>query len=103
MDSLGESPAQAAKDLRAHSPDGLATFYDANMERVAAVPGELGPPLHSPQAARNLEDKTYQREALRAPGLPTPNVVALPVRADLETVERIGESIRCPALLKPRL
>lgn len=102
VDSLGESPARAAKALRAHSPDGLATFYDANMQRVAAVAGELGLPFHSVQAGRNLEDKLYQREALRAAGLPTPNAVALPERADLATVERIGGSIRYPAVLKPR-
>ena len=72
------------------------------MERVAAVADELGLPFHSPQAGRNLEDKLYQREALRAAGLPTPNAVPLPERADLETVERIGGSIRYPAVLKPR-
>jgi hypothetical protein len=37
VDALGESPARAAAALRAHSPDGLATFYDAGMERVAVI------------------------------------------------------------------
>ena len=89
VDALGGIPARAAAALRAHSPDGLATFYDAGMERVAAVADELGLPFHSLQAARNLEDKLYQRGALRASGLPTPITVALPERADLETVERM--------------
>jgi biotin carboxylase len=102
VDSLGESPARAAAALRAHAPDGLATFYDAGMERVAAVAGELGLPFHSLEAGRNLEDKLCQREALRASGLPTPNIVALPEGADRRTVEQIGGSITYPAVLKPR-
>jgi biotin carboxylase len=54
------------------------------------------------EAARALEDKLYQREALRAAGLPTPQAIALPVSADRATVERIGASIAYPAVLKPR-
>ena len=102
VDALAESPARAAAALRAHSPDGLATFYDAGMERVAAVADELGLPFHSPHAARNLEDKLYQRGALRASGLPTPNTVALPERADRRKLKEIGGSIAYPAVLKPR-
>jgi biotin carboxylase len=102
VDALGQSPATAAEALRVHSPQGLTTFYDTGMERVAAIADELGLPFHSRQAGRNLEDKLHQREALRAAGLPTPGVVALPERADRETVQRLAASIRYPAVLKPR-
>ncbi len=70
--ALGAAPERAADALRAHSPDGLATFYDTGMERVAAVAECLGLPFHTAEAARNLEDKLFQREALRSAGLPTP-------------------------------
>lgn len=102
VDALGDPPEAAAEALRAHAPDGLATFYDTGMERVAAVAAELGVPFHTTGVARRLEDKLYQREALRAAGLPTPRTVALPEGADRETVERLGASISYPAVLKPR-
>jgi biotin carboxylase len=102
VDRLGDDPASAAEALRAHAPQGLATFYDTSMERVAEIAGALGLPFHSPQAGRNLEDKLFQREALRAAGLPTPAVVALLEGADREAAQRLGASMRYPAVLKPR-
>ncbi len=102
VDALGDPPEEAAEALRAHAPDGLATFYDTGMERVAAVARELGLPFHTAEVARRLEDKLFQREALRSAGLPTPRTVALPEGADRETVERLGTSISYPAVLKPR-
>jgi biotin carboxylase len=102
VDALGEPPEQVAEILRAHSPDGLATFYDTGMERVAAIAARLGTDFHSVEAARCLEDKLHQREALRAGGLPTPRVLALPGEADPAEVERIGTAITYPAVLKPR-
>lgn len=102
VDALGQAPERAAEALRAHAPEGIATFYDTGMEHIAAIAAELGLPFHSAEAARRLEDKLHQREALRAAGLPTPRVEAIPVGADRETVQRIGASIGYPAVLKPR-
>ena len=102
VDALGESPPRAAEALGAHAPQGLVTFYDTGMEQVAAIAADLGLPFHSVPAGRNLEDKLYQREALRAAGLPTPAVVALPRGADRDSVERVGATISFPAVLKPR-
>jgi biotin carboxylase len=102
LDVLGEPPRRAAEALREHAPGGLATFYDTGMEHVARIALALGVGFPSPEAARRLEDKLYQREALREAGLPTPTAVALPEGADRETVERIGASLGFPAVLKPR-
>jgi len=102
VDALGASPGDAAQALRPHAPDGLATFYDTGMEHVAAIATELGVPFHSREVARRLEDKLYQREALRSAALPTPGTVALPPDADRSTVQRIGSAISYPAVLKPR-
>jgi biotin carboxylase len=102
VDALGRSPEAAAQALRAHSPDGLATFYDTGMEHVAAIASRLKLPFHGPEVARGLEDKLHQRMALRSAGLPTPGIAALPLDADRATVERIGAAIGYPAVLKPR-
>jgi biotin carboxylase len=102
VDALGEPPERAAEALQAHSPHGLATFYDTGMERVAVIAARLGADFHSVEAARCLEDKLHQREALRGGGLPTPRVVTLPSEADRAEVERIGTAITYPAVLKPR-
>jgi biotin carboxylase len=102
IDALASSPTAAAEALQAYSPDGIATFYDTGMEHVAAIAAELGLPFHSREVARALEDKLYQRAALRAAGLPTPGTVALPPDADRTAVERLGSSISYPAVLKPR-
>ena len=66
VDALGDSPERAAEAVRPHAPDGSATFYDSGMERVAAVAGALGLPFHTIETARALEDKLYQRQALRS-------------------------------------
>lgn len=102
VDALGESPQRAAQALAPHTPDGLVTFYDRGMEHVAAIAAELGLRFHSREAARALEDKHFQREALRAAGLPTPASVPIPVGSDAEAVQRLGASIGYPAVLKPR-
>jgi biotin carboxylase len=102
VDALGAPPAAAADALRPHAPQGLATFYDTGMERVAEIARELELPFHSAATARRLEDKLAQREALRAAGLPTPAAVALPADADRATAERLGSAIAYPAVLKPR-
>ena len=102
VDALGAPPVQAAQALRAHSPDGLVTFFDTGMEHIAEIAEELGLRFHSPTVARRLEDKLQMRAALRSSGLPTPGTVALPAGADRPTVELIGSSISFPAVLKPR-
>ncbi len=102
VDAGGLTPAQAAAALAEHAPQGLATFYDTDMERLALIAAELGLPFHRPEVARALEDKLHQREALRAAGLPTPTVLALP--AGLEPAAALERAARFPfpAVLKPR-
>ena len=102
VDALGDSPERAAEALSAHAPDGLATFYDTGMEWIAAVAGALGLRFHNIETARALEDKLYQREALRSAGLPTPRTADIPEGADREMVQRLGLSLEYPAVLKPR-
>ena len=102
IDALGTSPAQTADALAPHSPDGLVTFFDSGMEELAVAAERLGLAFHTPQVARRLQDKLLQRDALRAAGLPTPQVVDLPAGADRASVERLASAIGFPAVLKPR-
>lgn len=102
VDALGDSPERAADALAAHSPDGLATFYDTGMEHVAAIAERLRVPFHSTHTARCLEDKLHQRDAFRAAGVAGPHFAAVPQHADRETLARIAESVGFPAVLKPR-
>ena len=74
----------------AHSPDGLATFYDTGMEHVAAIAERLQVPFHSTHTARCLEDKLHQRDAFRRAGLAGPRFAAVPQDADRETLARIA-------------
>jgi biotin carboxylase len=102
VDRLAEAPAEVARELRRHAPDGLATFYDTGMEHVAEIAAELGLEFNPPAAGRALEDKLAQREALAAAGLPGPRVVALPAGAPAAEVRALGARIGWPAVLKPR-
>ena len=88
--------------MREHAPAGLAIFNEKGTERVALIARRPGLPFHGPEAAQRLEDKLYQREAVRVAGLPTRGMVALSATADRATVERLGASIGHPGVLKPR-
>jgi biotin carboxylase len=101
--ALGYSPEAAARALRPYAPAGLSTFYDANMEHVAAIAGELGLAFNGLETARRLEDKYHQRKALAAAGLPTPPVLALPAGAGEDELRSLLDQASFPAVLKPRI
>src|SRR5258708_1925134 len=63
VDTAGLTVDAAARALAAHRPDGLASFHDTAMERVALIAAEAGLDFQTPQAALNLEDKLHQRRA----------------------------------------
>jgi biotin carboxylase len=102
VQTLGMAVEDVAASLRPLKPDGLATFYDTGMAHVAAVAQALGLPFHGVHAARALEDKYHQREALRAGGLPTPAVVAIPAGTDQSTLNDLSAQVSYPAMFKPR-
>jgi biotin carboxylase len=81
----------------------MSTFYDAHMEHVAAIAAELRLPFNGLETARALEDKYHQREAMRAAGMPTPPVLALPAGAGGEELGALLEQASYPAVLKPRI
>jgi biotin carboxylase len=101
VDRLGDSEQAAATAIARLAPDGLATFYDTGMERVARIAAAAELPFHSPRAALCLEDKYEQREALRTAGLPSPAIVRLPPGAASLVVQRLAGDVGYPAVLKP--
>jgi len=100
--ALAEEPEQIAAALAPLAPDGIVTFTDENLGRLAQVAALLGLPFHDARTARNLEDKLFQREALRAADLVSPPVVTLSSGDDPEALRELAARIDYPAVLKPR-
>jgi biotin carboxylase len=99
---LAEPPDRIAAALAPLVPDGIVTFTDEHLGRLAQVAALLGLPFHDPQTARNLEDKLFQRQALRAAGLVSPPVVALSSGDEPGALRELAARIDYPAVLKPR-
>jgi len=99
VDIAGRSGLDIAAALRPHRPDGLVTFFDRGMVRLAEIAEALGLRFHRPAVAARLVDKQLQREAFRAAGLDVPTCWAVP--ADRDVVALAQEAV-FPAVLKPR-
>ena len=84
------------------APDGLLVVSDHDMVELAGLASSLGLRFNSPQTARNLTDKTSQRAALAAAGLPTPRLAPINSGADRPSAERALDRVGLPAVLKPQ-
>jgi biotin carboxylase len=102
IDAFAAGPEEIASALEPHAPTGIITFFDTRMEELAQAAERLGLEFHSPEVAVALQDKLRQREALRTAGLPTPAILDLPAELDGGDVARLADSVRFPAVLKPR-
>src|SRR3954451_16316825 len=72
IDVAGLSEAEAADALRALAPDGIVAYADPQIALASALAARLGLDYHDAAVAERLLDKTTQRRALRAAGLPVP-------------------------------
>lgn len=81
--------------------DGLLATNDADLVLAAEIARELGLATLDPATVHRLTDKSAQREALRAAGLPVPGIVALRSDADAAAIVAATGQIRFPAVLKP--
>jgi len=100
--ALGEPVDVAVAALAPLAPDGIVTFSDSAIDHVAAIAARLGLRFDDERTALTLRDKYVQRQALRAGGVWTPPVVALPPDADRETLAMLAARAPYPAVLKPR-
>jgi len=99
-DITGLGGPEAAAEVRALEPDGIATFADALLPRTAALADDLGLLFHAPEVAETLVDKYRQRQVLQDAGLPGPRFR----RIDSGDVSReaLGAGLEYPVVVKPQ-
>ena len=94
---------QILKELSApYAPDGIVTYLDANMSRIALVAQALGLPFHSVTTAAALTDKFEQRRVLRDAGLDSPSCLVIEPSQHVPDLAIDAGSSQWPAVLKPR-
>jgi D-alanine-D-alanine ligase-like ATP-grasp enzyme len=92
-----------AAALGAHVPDGIVTYFDTGMVKLADVAARLGLPFSTHETAGALVDKVRQRERLTAAGLRGPRWWSLDATLDPDAaMEAIGPEASWPLVLKPR-
>lgn len=102
IDIGGLSASEAAEKVSAFKPNGIVTYFDADMVEIAEIAAELGLPFVSPESARRLVDKLPQRDAFRAAGLDGPRYWAVPGGPSESALSGVASDIAWPAVLKPR-
>ncbi len=98
----GLSGSEAAAVLADYRPDGIATFHDFGMVKLAEIAEQLNLPFHKPAVAERLVDKYAQREALMAGGLAVPRYAPVPLVLDDDALAALEARVGFPAVLKPR-
>jgi len=102
LDTAGLSDDAAAAALRRMRPDGIVAYADAQIATASALAGRLGLDYHDGAVAARLLDKSTQRQALRAGGLPVPRCVEVPPAPTPDEVRALAASFEFPVVLKPR-
>jgi biotin carboxylase len=100
VDISGLAPREIAGVL-AERVDGLLATNDTDLVLAAELAAELGLTTIDTRAVHRLTDKSAQRQALRAAGLPVPGVVAVRSDADAAAIASATRELRFPAVLKP--
>jgi len=83
-------------------PDGVVTYLDANMVKIAEVAKALHLPFHSPQTASALTDKALQRTTLQEGGLASPACYVISSDQSSKDLDLDDSDLNWPAVLKPR-
>lgn len=102
VDIGGLDRGTAAREVGAYRPDGIVTYFDADMIGIAEIADELRLPFVSPAVARTLVDKLYQREALHAAQLGGPRYWAIPSGPADASLSVVDADVQWPVVLKPR-
>ncbi|MBF6557728.1 MAG: ATP-grasp domain-containing protein [Acidimicrobiales bacterium] len=94
---------ETAAAVGAHDPDGMVTYFDSGMVKLADVAARLSLPFSTHETACALVDKVRQREMLSAAGLVVPKWWRLAADVGPEAaMEVIGPESSWPLVLKPR-
>lgn len=100
---LAGRQVEAVDTLSKGSLDGVVAFTDSQLPIAAAVAERLGLPGNGIEATRQLLDKVQQRMALCRAGIDVPELVEISGDMSPAELQRALETIKFPAVLKPRL
>lgn len=102
VNTANRTPEELIQLVHAENPQGVTSYYDADLHLQAWLAAALGLSGPSVEAVARLNDKLLQREALAAAKLPVPRFSVVPDHPDADDVDRLCEAISFPMLLKPR-
>ena len=102
IDVVGMAEADIVDALRPFEPDGIVAYADAQIGLASVLAGRLGLDYHDAEVAERLLDKTTQRRALRAAGLPVPRGADVPPSPTPDDVAALVAAVDFPVVLKPR-
>lgn len=102
IDTADRTPEELIQLVYAENPQGVTSYYDADLHLHAWLAAALGLSGPSVEAVARLNDKLLQREALAAAEVPCPRFSAVPDDLTTDEVDRLCETLTFPMLLKPR-
>ncbi len=102
VDIKGLNMDDAAAAIAHFQPDGILTLADDNLRLCAELASRLERKFHSPETARTLTDKHFQREALEGAGLAVPRSWVVSPNDYQSRWSSIEHEVRFPAVFKPR-
>jgi biotin carboxylase len=101
IDIGGMSDDAAVRAIAPHRPNGIVTYFDTGMMRIARIAEDLGLPFADSQTALRLVDKVHQRDALRAAGIAVPRYRPIPSGIGSDALAAVSY-VGWPAVIKPR-
>lgn len=101
IDIGGMSDDGAVRAIAPYRPDGIVTYFDTGMVRLARIAADLGLPFADSLTALRLVDKVYQRDALRNAGIAVPRYRAIPSGVGPDAMAAVSY-VGWPAVIKPR-
>ena len=103
IDVAGCTMEEVVRLAHAERPDGIASFWDADLHMQAWLAAALDLPSPSIRSVARLTDKLLQREAFSEAGVPIPRYTAVREPVDATEIERLCAAIGdFPMVLKPR-
>jgi biotin carboxylase len=106
VDTAGLDVAHTAQAIAAHGPSGILGLADDALCATADLAEALALPFHDPATAWRLTDKSAQRAALAAAGLPAPRSWVVACGAAVPEVDgavaAVAAEATFPVVVKPR-
>jgi ATP-grasp domain len=102
VDITGLAAADAAAKLAVYEPRGITAFADDDIMRMAQIAEVLALQYQSVESADRLTNKGAQRQALRAAGLPVPQVWPVSSRLAPREFDARFRDVRYPVIVKPQ-